>query len=350
MGRRCAGYVARAHLLEKTIPGTLRTQPPRFVFSGFLASATIYVLFRAARQGNVARKQPLSHNDHFCDSASVSSYSTAQLHEAESRANDFLDSVAAEVFQRVSMINLPGPKGNTIWDELRELRDTGCLPSNRSDQFGTDDRHSFALWQPHIPCLGATHAKRLGGMDGDDDVRQLCGLNTKESKCLVYSLGVASEQDMGFERMIVESTECEVHSFDCTMGEGWRREKTLITGRHYFHPICISSVDGKPSGQYLTIESIYKRLRHHSPTILKMDIEAFEHNIIHSWRASHALPEQLNMELHCTTEPISGSYRELSLAEQTLTLIHLYRVGYRLARVAREGGGIDATLIRTRCE
>ena len=99
----------------------------------------------------------------------------------------------------------------------------------------------------------------------------------------------------------------------------------------------------------MTLESIVASLGHSSPTILKMDTEAFEHKIIHSWRASDPLPEQLNMELHCTTEPISGLYRELSLAEQTITLIHLYRLGFRLVRVGRERGGIDATLIRVMC-
>ena len=78
-----------------------------------------------------------------------------------------------------------------------------------------------------------------------------------------------------------------------------------------------------------------------------MDIEAFEH-IIHSWRASQALPDQLNLERHCTTEPLSGLYRELSLAEQTLTLIHLYRVGYHLDRLARVARG--GALIHVRCE
>ena len=103
--------------------------------------------------------------------------------------------------------------------------------------------------------------------------------------------------------------------------------------------------DNLPPSRFVSSE----RLGHASPTFLKSDIEAFEHAVIQSWRFSDPLPEQLNMELHCTTEPISGSYRELSLAEQTFTLLHLYRLGYRLARVSREGGGIDATLVRVKC-
>ena len=90
-------------------------------------------------------------------------------------------------------------------------------------------------------------------------------------------------------------------------------------------------------------------LGHPPPTFLKTDIEGFERNVIHSWRRQDPLPEQFNLELHCTTEPVSGLYREVSFAEQTITLLHLLRLGYRLARVSREGGGIDATLIRVRC-
>ena len=76
-------------------------------------------------------------------------------------------------------------------------------------------------------------------------------------------------------------------------------------------------------------------LGHSPPTFLKTDIEAFEHAVIHSWRNWDPLPEQFNMELHCTTEPISGSYRELSIAEQAFALLHLHRLGYRVARVSR---------------
>ncbi|OUS41623.1 hypothetical protein BE221DRAFT_143006 [Ostreococcus tauri] len=109
MGSSGERRVRKVHLLEKSVPGKLRTQLC-FVYSGLIASATIYFLFGPARQGNAARKRPLSHNGDFCDSASVSSYSTAQLHEAELQAQEFLDSAAAEVFKRVSAVNLPGPK------------------------------------------------------------------------------------------------------------------------------------------------------------------------------------------------------------------------------------------------
>ena len=290
----------------------------------------------------------------FCSTKTLAPYSLPYLLDVEIRAAKFIDEIPAMVVAEVDTVNLPGPKGTDIWAELRELRDPGCLERNGADQFGTNDRHSFALWKPHIDCIDALK-QSFGGMDGNDSgLRQLCSfaaaLKDRED-CTVYSVGVNSPADMGFEEAILRHTNCKVFSFDCTMGDsfGWREKRVLQAGRHIFYPFCISARDNFPDERYLTLDTITRKLGHAPPTFLKSDIEAFEHAVIHSWRISDPLPEQFNMELHCTTEPISGSYRELSLAEQTFTLLHLYRLGYRLARVSREGGGIDATLVRVKC-
>jgi len=305
-----------------------------------------FELVQRARQFNSAQ---------FCSSKTLAPYSEPYILDVEKRAASFIDELPAMVAAEVDKVNLPGPKGTDIWAELRELRDPGCLPRNGTDQFGTNDRHSFALWKPHIECKDALE-QSSGGMDGNhSELRQLCSftdaLKSRED-CSVYSIGVDSPADMGFEEAILQHTNCKVFSFDCTMVDtfGWREKRVLRAGRHIFYPFCISARDGFPDERYLTLDTIIKKLDHARPTFLKSDIEAFEHAVLHSWRISDPLPEQFNMELHCTTEPISGSYRELSLAEQTFTLLHLYRLGYRLARVSREGGGIDATLVRVKCQ
>ena len=289
----------------------------------------------------------------FCQSPTLQPYTLNYLTDVEERVARFMIELPEKVFNEVSKFNLPGPKGKDIWAELRELRDPGCLPIGVKDQFGTNDRHSFALWKPHIDCVDAIN-QAFGGMDGENSsARQLCSFSKALQHrvgCVVYSFGVNSPADMGFEEAILLSTKCKVFSFDCTMGDDWSEKKELVAGRHVFYPYCISAKDNFPDKRYFTLPTITKMLGHAPPTFFKMDIEAFEHAVIHSWRNSDPLPEQFNMELHCTTEPISGSYRELSNAEQTFTLMHLYRLGYRVARTSREEGGIDTTLIRVKCE
>lgn len=293
--------------------------------------------------------------DRFLSQSDATTIKFDYLIEMEERVARFVNELPAKVFDEVSKFNLPGPKGKDIWAELYELRDPGCLPTRATDQFGTKDRHSFALWKPHIDCVD-TIKQAFGGMDGkNSSVRQLCSFSKALQHrvgCVVYSFGVNSPADMGFEEAILLSTNCKVFSFDCTMGEthGWSEQKELVAGRHVFYPYCISAKDSFPDKRYFTLATITNMLGHAPPTFFKMDIEAFEHAVIHSWRNSDPLPEQFNMELHCTTEPITGSYRELSNAEQTFTLLHLYRLGYRVARTSREGGGIDTTLIRVKCE
>lgn len=303
----------------------------------------------------LAQRDTQFNSAQFCSTKTLAPYSGPYLLEVESRAAKFIDEIPAMVVAEIDKVNLPGPKGADIWAELRELRDPGCLPRNGSDQFGTNDRHSFALWKPHIDCIDALE-QSFGGIDGNaSGLRQLCSYASalkSRKNCTVYSFGVNSPADMGFEQAILRHTNCKVFSFDCTMGDsfGWRDNRVLQPGRHHFYPFCISARDKFPDEKYLTLDTIIKKLGHAPPTFLKSDIEAFEHAVLLSWRISQPLPEQFNMELHCTTEPISGSYRELSLAEQTFTLLHLYRLGYRLARVSREGGGIDATLVRVKCQ
>lgn len=101
----------------------------------------------------------------------------------------------------------------------------------------------------------------------------------------------------------------------------------------------------------MTLTTIARRLGHaHPPALLKMDIEAFEHAILQQWRPGDVLlPEQVNMEVHCTTEPISGLYRHRISGEQAMLLVHMYRLGYRLARLNFEGGGVDATFFVRVC-
>ena len=39
----------------------------------------------------------------------------------------------------------------------------------------------------------------------------------------------------------------------------------------------------------------------------------------------------------------------MSTGELAFALVHMHRLGYRLADVQREGGGVDALFLRLRC-
>ena len=54
-------------------------------------------------------------------------------------------------------------------------------------------------------------------------------------------------------------------------------------------------------------------------------------------------------QVHCTRPILGGRTRWLSTGELTASLRHLHLLGYRLAELGREGGGVDATFIRAVC-
>jgi len=210
------------------------------------------------------------------------------------------------------------------------------------------DRHSFNLWKPTFNC-------QTSGRSGGDGTRDICAWSTYTNRnpCLIYSLG--SNLDFQFENFVRGHTKnCMIHTFDCTIKDpNWKSARLVDnSGRVFFHPICISAVDGDPNDKFLTIESIMKQLNHtpNSVSLMKIDIEAYEHRIINSWNFSNKfLPEQITIEVHSTTEPQTSKYRYKSIGELTNEYIHFVMLGYRLVSSYWEGGGIGATLMRVFC-
>mmetsp|Transcript_3008 Transcript_3008/g.8798 ORF Transcript_3008/g.8798 Transcript_3008/m.8798 type:complete len:213 (+) Transcript_3008:2-640(+) len=200
---------------------------------------------------------------------------------------------------------------------------------------------------------------------GDDGSRTLCSFDEAfgdRKPCVVFAVG--SRGEFSFEEEFLRKTRhCVVVTLDCTCAGGspggtWRQcperftRTTQLSERHMFHPICVSAEDGVPNEHYQSIPSIMKRLGH-APgalSLLKIDIEAFEHDVFQAWRSTDPyLPEQILAEVHCTTEPVRGKYRWKSVGELTMLLQHMIHVGYRLTYVKREGGGVDVSFIRVRC-
>jgi hypothetical protein len=85
-----------------------------------------------------------------------------------------------------------------------------------------------------------------------DESKIVCGIGRLEEKepaakkeetspCVVYSIG--GNNQWAFEKVILEQTTCEVHTFDCT---GLRsrfqpRFPPEYAGRHTFHHVCVGT-------------------------------------------------------------------------------------------------------------
>lgn len=282
-----------------------------------------------------------------CNSLTASLYTDKELKKIENNVDFWYQNLSLRLSLAVDMINLQNiQQGNTIWDELKELKDPGCTNDNSAFQ-----RYGFQLWNPVAPC---NNLEYIGNHQVSDGTRSICSFDASLKKrfpCIIYSLG--SNGDFAFEDSIIQNTQhCMVYTFDCTMSGEYSQIFERIKGRHWFYPWCVSNVDNFPSSLYMTLNSIFEKLQHSYKhlTMLKMDIEAFEHEILHSWNFKDKfLPEQLFMEVHCTTAPISTRYRYKSIGELTVLLIHMTRLGYRLTSVQKEGGGIDASFVRLVC-
>jgi hypothetical protein len=307
-----------------------------------------------------------------CNTPSLATYSAAALAKAERKMNHWEQQALGQLHDAVSSQNLQPERWahvpanvrsnyRVIKYQLQNLSDVGC--GTRPNWAGKDllstrqnNRHSFNLWQRTMPCIGNRQRvqmlqKRMRADVRVDAPRSLCAWDAYRHRddCTVYSLG--SNGDIAFERAVINSTtSCIVHTFDCTMqGMRWQTERRLGE-RLWFHPWCISARDGDPDQRYMTLSTVQRRLGHKKLSLLKVDIEGFEHNLFSSWRAEDRwLPEQLTAELHCTTELLSGRYRFMSVGEQTALLHHFHLLGYRLATLEWEGGGIDVTFIRAVC-
>ena len=144
---------------------------------------------------------------------------------------------------------------------------------------------------------------KVGGTKFDGS-KFLCDQNINKGNCVVYSLG--SRKDFSFEIDIVAALQCQVHTFDCTVGEVPDDDvpKGVI-----FHPWCIGGEDklqpfssdllnssGK-LGQYYTMRTVMQKLQHTYVDILKMDIERHEFAVLRTL-ACRGCFGQAAIELH----------------------------------------------------
>jgi len=97
-----------------------------------------------------------------------------------------------------------------------------------------------------------------------------------------------------FEEAVLQQSPCQVHTYDCTV-DG----HSINDQRHVFHKLCIGSdFQAAADQQFVTISHAVSSIGASKLHLLKMDIEAFEWDVIAGWRESDTfLPDQVSFEL-----------------------------------------------------
>lgn len=155
--------------------------------------------------------------------------------------------------------------------------------------------------------------------------------------CVVYGAGI--DKDARFENHMT-SLGCSVFAFDCTIDK-------LPVGSNadiHFESVCIGTgasfedskyAQGRTGFRFESLSSVMKRLNHDRVTILKMDIEGFEWDVLYS-EIVHGTsrPEQLLFELHSFgANPKfvpAGVVRTRDEREVKRLFLELHHVGYRV--------------------
>ncbi|RVB80568.1 MULTISPECIES: FkbM family methyltransferase [unclassified Mesorhizobium] len=182
----------------------------------------------------------------------------------------------------------------------------------------------------------------------------LCDCVDKGS--VIYSFGIG--EDISFDRAVIERYGCRVFGFDPTPKSRAWLDMQNLPNEFVFHPIGIAAKDGEAEffpppveghvsfsvtpqrkgshgssvkAPVLRLESIMSQIGLPEPTILKMDIEGFEYDVISDILAGPVRPLQLLIEFH------HGMYDGFG-AERTMGAVDALRAaGYRLFYTSRTG-------------
>merc|ERR1711908_104912 len=118
--------------------------------------------------------------------------------------------------------------------------------------------------------------------------------------CVIFSIG--SNNQFEFEELMATNTQCRIETFDCTVEE--LKMPSALIGRVQFHKICIGPQDATIEGKrFMTYGSILKMLNIEHVSLLKMDIEGYEFDVLYGlfddeMRTGVNLPYQISLEVH----------------------------------------------------
>eukprot|EP00884_Botryococcus_braunii_P008595 jgi/Botrbrau1/17737/Bobra.0127s0002.1 len=169
------------------------------------------------------------------------------------------------------------------------------------------------IWDFFAPHYSCPQKEKVGVLaDLGDNGKWVCGLRTLLQKpdCIVYSFG--SNGEVSFEQGILDSTNCEIHVFDPTLGPEAKATVEALPRTH-FHEYGLGGREGlvKSSAQLtmgrLTgdfaikrLGTIMQELGHTWVDVLKVDIEGSEWDFLEDILAQPGpVPfTQLQIEFH----------------------------------------------------
>ena len=178
---------------------------------------------------------------------------------------------------------------------------------------------------------GLTNRDKPELLDGD---KITCNLADEEN-CLIVSIG--SNNDWSFEEDIFNrTTNCQVHTFDCTLGtgnttymgqSGGVKVPDRLRSRVFGYNICLGADDKKIDGNdYRPWDALLKEANIKSaPSYVKMDIEGHEWSVLPAIIAnseSRTLPQHIAVEIH-----MNHPYGPDNFYHKTMFFDYLYRVG-----------------------
>ena len=203
------------------------------------------------------------------------------------------------------------------WQKLKErIRTTPDCDGNGCKSSGAPEWYQ-RNWEPAFTCQ---HERRIGQMG--DGGKWVCDPHRIHKKsCLVYSVG--SENDFSFEEAVwtMVSPECEIHTFDPTIGE---QPSNLPAGNIHFHPWGLAAQD---DGVFKTLPTIITELGHtgREIDIFKIDCEGCELNTYRGWFEGATNIRQIQIELHGGTEgrpPVQAQKLMLFLKSNGYVIFH----------------------------
>jgi len=174
-----------------------------------------------------------------------------------------------------------------------------------------------------IKPIGSRHllVSTSGASAGGVTVASGCAILIELRKTSVYSVG--SDNDFSFEEgvWLDVSPECEIHTFDPTIGE---EPSNLPAGNIHFHPWGLAAQD---NGTSKTLPSIVEELGHTAREIdvFKIDCEGCEWETYKGWFDGTTTIRQIHIELHGGTEeepPVSAQSFMLFLKSKGYVIFH----------------------------